>query len=243
MGGVRVKLLVLALLIFIIWDINGGIFDILFGFLGTSKTIGANSGSVYEWYFRTSLDHWSTFLGMIFALNYPMAEQYFAKAGALSLAVAGSILGTATLLWFYYFYTLPKLEYNMSHAYFSVIPLLSYIFFRNITPYVRSGVSRSLHEMGKTTLETYLIQHHIWLTSNAKTLLTIVPDYPWINFAITSVIFFVMARELYRLTMSLRGMVLPDDRSIALQNILGLGGIFCALGGVAFLLQMLNPEI
>merc|ERR1711871_926281 len=188
-------------------------------------------------------DHWSTFLGMIFALNYPMAEQYFAKAGVGSLAIAGSILGTATLLWFYFFYTLPKLEYNQTHAYFSIIPLLSYIFFRNITPYVRSGVSRSLHELGKTTLETYLLQHHIWLTSNAKTLLTIVPDYPWINFAITSVIFFVLARELYRLTMSLRGMILPDDRAIALQNILGLGGVFAALAGVAFLLHMIHPEI
>lgn len=241
--GVRIKLMVLALLIFIIWDINGGIFDILFGFLGTSRTIGANSGSVYEWYFRTSLDHWSTFLGMIFALNYPMAEQYFAKAGAGSLAFASSILGTATLLWFYFLYTLPKLEYNMSHAYFSIIPLLSYIFFRNITPYVRSGVSRSLHEIGKTTLETYLLQHHIWLTSNAKTLLTIVPDYPWINFAVVSVIFFILARELYRLTMSLRGMMLPDDRTLALRNILGLGGVFAALGGIAFLLHMIHPEL
>lgn len=241
--GIRVKLMVLALIIFIIWDINGGIFDIMFSFLGTTKTIGANSGSVYEWYFRTSLDHWSTFLGMIFALNYPMAEQYFMKAGKGSLAVAAAILGTATLLWFYFFYTLPKLEYNMSHAYFSIIPLLSYIFFRNITPYVRSGVSMSLHELGKTTLETYLLQHHIWLTSNAKTLLTIVPDYPWINFAAASVIFFISARELYRLTMSLRGMILPDDRTLALQNILGLGGVFAALGGVAFLLHMIHPEL
>jgi hypothetical protein len=57
---------------------------------------------------------------------------------------------------------------------------------------------------GKTTLETYLLQHHIWLTSNAKTLLTIVPDHPWINFALASMLFMVVSKELYRITMSLR---------------------------------------
>jgi hypothetical protein len=58
--------------------------------------------------------------------------------------------------------------------------------------------------VGKTTLETYLLQHHIWLTSNAKTLLTIVPEHPWINFAVASMLFYVVSKELYRLTMSLR---------------------------------------
>ena len=57
---------------------------------------------------------------------------------------------------------------------------------------------------GKTTLETYLLQHHIWLTSNAKTLLTIVPGHPWINFALATALFFVVSKELYRITMTLR---------------------------------------
>ena len=48
--------------------------------------------------------------------------------------------------------------YNLTHAYFAIIPLTSYIFFRNITPGVRSGVSMSFHDLGKTTLETYLLQ-------------------------------------------------------------------------------------
>jgi hypothetical protein len=30
-------------------------------------------------YFRTSLDHWSTMLGMVFALNFPMATKWLAK--------------------------------------------------------------------------------------------------------------------------------------------------------------------
>ena len=49
-----------------------------------------------------------------------------------------------------------------------------YVYFRNLTPWLRSVYMASLHNIGKTTLETYLMQHHVWLTSNAKTLVTAV---------------------------------------------------------------------
>jgi len=201
---IRIKFVVTAIVIYIIWDINGGLFDRLFAFLGTTPVIGANSGSVWEWYFRTSLDHWSAFLGMIFALNFPLSEQYFAKAKGLPLMVAAAAMGLLTIYWFVEIYSKDKLSYNLTHSYTAIIPLTSYIFFRNITPGVRSGVSMSLHELGKTTLETYLLQHHVWLTSNAKTLLNITPGYPWINFALATVLFYVLSKELYRLTMTLR---------------------------------------
>ena len=93
-------------------------------------------------------------------------------------------MGAVTIWWLTDFYMQDKLAYNLTHAYFAIIPLTSYIFFRNLTPAIRSGVSMSFHDLGKTTLETYLLQHHIWLTSNAKTLLTITPGHPWINFAL-----------------------------------------------------------
>ncbi|KAJ1434311.1 Cas1p 10 TM acyl transferase domain-containing protein, partial [Ochromonadaceae sp. CCMP2298] len=207
--GIRFKLFALGVIIYIIWDINGGLFDIVFAWLGTSSVVGAGSGSVWEYYFRTSLDHWSTFFGMIFALNYPLAEQYFHKAKGTPLILASMLMGGAAIWWLLYCYTLDKFAYNLQHSYFAIIPLTAYIFFRNLTPSIRSGVSMSLHDLGKTTLETYLLQHHIWLTSNAKTLLTIVPDHPWINFALASMLFMVVSKELYRLTMSLRGMMLP----------------------------------
>lgn len=202
--GIRIKLFILGILIYIIWDINGGIFDVLFAWLGTDKVIGAGNGSVWEYYFRTSLDHWSTYFGMIFALNFPLAEQYFVKAQGYPLLFASVLMGGVTFWWLFAYYPLEKMSYNLYHSYMAIIPLTSYIFFRNLTPSIRSGVSMSLHDLGKTTLETYLLQHHIWLTSNAKTLLTIVSDSPWINFALASLLFLVVSKELYRVTMSLR---------------------------------------
>lgn len=220
--GIRIKLFFVALLIFLIWDNNFGLFDLIFGWvLGTEKIIGANSGSLWEYYFRTSLDHWSTFLGMIFALNYPITQQYFNTASRSSLAVAGVLLFALFLWWFNSQYFLEKPAYNAHHAYFGSIPVLVYIFFRNISPYIRGHVSMSLHDLGKTTLETYLLQHHIWLTSNAKSLWTLIPNNPWVNFFIATFIFFTVSKELYRLTMSLRGMILPDNKDVALKNLIG----------------------
>ena len=182
--GIRFKLMALGIIIYIVWDVNNGLFDFLFAFLGTTPTVGAGRGSVWEYYFRTSLDHWSSFLGMIFALNFPLAEQYYNKARGWPLVFAALAMGAVTIWWLTDFYMQDKLAYNLTHAYFAIIPLTSYIFFRNLTPAIRSGVSMSFHDLGKTTLETYLLQHHIWLTSNAKTLLTITPGHPWINFAL-----------------------------------------------------------
>lgn len=202
--GARVKLFIVAIIIYLVWDTSGTVFATLFGWLNTEPTIGATSGTLWEWYFRSSLDHWSTFFGMIFALNFPLCEQYFKIASGWPMVVTAVIMSAATIWWICTIYVKEKLEYNQVHSYFAIIPLTSYIFFRNLTPFLRSGVSMSLHELGKTTLETYLLQHHVWLTSNAKTLLTIVPSHPWINFMVASVMFYFLSRELYRLTMSLR---------------------------------------
>lgn len=241
--GIRLKLMVVGVIIYIIWDINGGIFDFIFAWLGTDSVVGANRGSVWEYYFRTSLDHWSSFLGMIFALNFPLAEQYFVKAKGWPLVFAALAMGAVTIWWFFQHYMQDKMAYNLTHSYFAIIPLISYIFFRNITPTVRSGVSMSMHDLGKTTLETYLLQHHIWLTSNAKTLLTIVPGHPWINFALATILFFTVSKELYRLTMSLRGMIMPDDKAVTWTNSIGMGLVVAVSFGCAFALHSLNASL
>jgi hypothetical protein len=220
--GIRLKLIAVGVIIYLLWDVNQGLFDKVFAFLGTDSVIGAGRGSVWEWYFRTSLDHWSSFLGMIFAVNFPLAEQYFVRAQGYPLYVAAALMFALLVWWYKSIYSLEKMEYNMVHSYTAIVPLLAYIFFRNMTPTIRSYVSMSLHDLGKTTLETYLLQHHIWLSSNAKTLLTIVPEHPWVNFAVCSVLFFYASKELYRLTMCLRGMLLPDNHHQAFQNIVAI---------------------
>eukprot|EP00618_Florenciella_parvula_P036170 CAMPEP_0119507424 /NCGR_PEP_ID=MMETSP1344-20130328/27320_1 /TAXON_ID=236787 /ORGANISM="Florenciella parvula, Strain CCMP2471" /LENGTH=569 /DNA_ID=CAMNT_0007544057 /DNA_START=102 /DNA_END=1808 /DNA_ORIENTATION=+ len=226
--GIKAKLLVLGVAIFIVWDLPGLCgFKFTFGaFLPTTPVIGATGGTLWEWYFRTTLDHWSTYLGMIFALNFPMMQLWFTKVEALPPArhilvkgVAAVLLSGVGLYWTYYYLSLPKLDYNQSNPYMAFVPLLVYVYLRNMTPWLRSVYLGPLHSIGKTTLETYLMQHHIWLTSNAKTLVTIIPGYPKLNFVLASILFVVLSQELYRLTMTLRGMLMPDDKKRCVTNL------------------------
>lgn len=192
--------------------------------------MGANYGTMWEWYFRSSLDHWSTFLGMIFALNYPATVLWVKKVEALPRAnqwavkgAATSILLAATAWWARSILPLEKYDYNQKNAYFGVaIPVLTYIFVRNLTPLMRTRYLEPLHSLGKITLETYLMQHHVWLTSNAKTLLVFIPGHPKLNLVVVGCCYVLISRELYRLTMSLRGMCLPDSLAACLRNLAGI---------------------
>jgi N-acetylneuraminate 9-O-acetyltransferase len=244
--GIRWKMAILAGVITLVWDLDSGLFRLFhYPFLGEKPTMGAPSGSLWEWYFRSSLDHWSAFLGMIFALNFPITSLFFRKLEAQPLVwevMAKGVVGIALLaafwVWFRGPFQLQKQEYNQTNAYFGVIPLLTYVYFRNLTPWLRSHSMELLHQLGKTTLETYLLQHHIWLTSNAKTLLTLLPGWPKVNMAIVTVIYFLMGRKMHRLTLFLRGIVLPSDSvKKCVSNLSIMFGIIFIYYGLAFSLR------
>ncbi|KAF4690372.1 hypothetical protein FOZ60_000251 [Perkinsus olseni] len=182
----KVKLIVLGLLIYIIWDVDHSWFDAIFGLiLPSTATQGAKAGVLYEWHFRSGLDHWSAYLGMIFAYTYPstakwmeVVEKLPRKQEWLVKLTVLSVLGVLSYSWFTEIHTLSKSDYNHAHPYFFIIPLLTFIYIRNMTPWLRTHYLEPLTRMGKVTLETYLLQHHIWLTENAKKTLVLLPELP-----------------------------------------------------------------
>ena len=50
--------------------------------LGQIPRLGAKSGVLHEWHFRTGLDHYSALLGMLFALNYPTTTAWIKRVQA-----------------------------------------------------------------------------------------------------------------------------------------------------------------
>ena len=242
---VRIKLAVLGLFIYLVWDCDLGLFKIIhMPFFGETPMMGANGGAMWEWYFRSSLDHWSTYVGMIFALNFPITSLFYRKLEAMPFykhALAKGLMGAALFAAFYVWVKGPflqgKFDYNQTNAYYGLIPLTVYIYFRNLTPFFRNHSLDLLHQIGKTTLETYLMQHHIWLTSDAKSLLTLVPGWPKVNFLVVSVIYVASSRRLYQLTLFLRGMILPDNREACFRNLGGMVSVVASFCGLAFLLK------
>ncbi len=243
--GLRLKLGVLALVIFAVWDVDLGLFRLMhFPILGTKPQLGANNGALWEWYFRSSLDHWSTFLGMVFAANYPITSLFYRKLEALPSrqcwlckGLIAAALIAVTTVWVLGPFSQEKFVYNATNAYFGFIPLVTYIFLRNLTPSLRGHSLHLLHEIGKSTLETYLMQHHIWLTSNAKSLLVLIPGWPKVNMLIVTIIYFVISRRLYKLTLYLRAMLLPNDKKKCIRSMVCLVIIVVAFYLLAFFLD------
>ena len=241
----RTKLAILAVVIYLIWDCDLGLFKVIhYPFFGETPILGATAGTMWEWYFRSSLDHWSTFLGMTFALNFPITSLFFRKLESLPFhrhvlakGLMGIVLLGVFLLWVTGPFMQGKFDYNQTNSYYGFIPLITYIYFRNLTPFLRNHSLDLLHQIGKTTLETYLMQHHIWLTSDAKSLLTLIPGWPKVNFLVVSVLYVTLSRRLYQLTLFLRGMVLPNNLNACIKNLAGMASIIASFCGLAYILE------
>jgi hypothetical protein len=157
------KLAILAAAIYALWDAVPATFDALFGFL--FPLLGINPTWVYEWHFRTYLDHFSAVLGMCFAFKFPNYVQWVKDVEALPYgtqlllkSLVWLFLAAALIAWGVLVFSKSKYEYNSYHPYFMIVPILFTIFTRNLTPWLRTHSFGLLSEMGKITLETYLLQ-------------------------------------------------------------------------------------
>jgi len=246
---IRVKLMIVGVLLFIVWE-SSTIFNIVFSFIPNEPHPGAAVGQYgvqYEWHFRSGLDHYSTFFGMIFACNFPQSTLWIRKVEQLPASqewlikgTVGAFLMIATFWWASEIFPLPKLEFNSWNPYTFMIPLLSYLFFRNLSPWLRKVHLGILANIGKYTLETYLMQHHVWLTSNAKTVLVFVPGFPKINLLLVTCLYFAYARRIFRVTMTTRALLIPDDPSYSAYLLAMFAGSVGIAGIIAWILQALG---
>ena len=246
---IRCKLGLLGLIIFVVWDNsnnnNFGVFQGMqhFLILSDEPIAGAPYGTMWEWYFRSFLDHWSALLGMVFALNLPVMSLFFRKLEARSFGrqwigkfsvLAGMLY--AFISWVNGPFMMAKEEYNTTNPYFGFVPLLLYVYIRNLTPTLRSHSMSLLKEIGQTTLETYAMQHHVWLTSNSKTLLVFLPKYPRLNMILVTLSFVFISRRVYKLTIVLRNILLPNDRQTCIRSMSAMAVVVSGFYFTAFVL-------
>merc|ERR1719247_3662407 len=173
-------------------------------------------GMAWEWYFRTFLDHWSSLFGMVFGFLLSGYSEWLKRVDGLedafkTQAAAMVIPGAISLVWAWTELGKEKFEYNALHPFLTPIPILGWIFFRNLTLSCRQRYLGLLAEAGKITLETYLLQHHLWMTSSAKSLLVFLPGWPLANYLAVSAVYVALAWRLQHATMELREVFLPNE--------------------------------
>ncbi|THH11752.1 hypothetical protein EW146_g7941 [Bondarzewia mesenterica] len=151
--------------------------------------------SAKEWSFRVGLDLWIVYFGMFSALAFMKIREHRLTDHPRWPVVAKVAIGTAGLvmLWFFAFELAQpnKFAYNAWHPYISFLPIVAFVVLRNANPVLRSASSRAFAFIGTCSLETFVIQYHIWLAADTKGILIVIPWTRWrsLNMVITAVMF------------------------------------------------------
>jgi N-acetylneuraminate 9-O-acetyltransferase len=171
--GLRLKLVVLAVIVYLVWDVD---VRRLWSMGSSTPSAAAVASDKLSLWWLSSSYHWSAYWGMLFALHWPVTCWWFrtveaqplwlhvgAKA-AVGLALCAGAAGCGGHV----------LRYPTTQAYYGIVPILAYVYGRNLTPWLRRHTLQLWHRLGQITLETYLLHHHVWLSSNGQTLLTLI---------------------------------------------------------------------
>ena len=175
----------------------------IFSVLGGIFNIG---WSAKESSFRLRLDYWIIYFGMLTAVAFMKVRDNRLTDHPLwprivKVSIGGSVIG---ILWFFAFELMQpsKFTYNHWHPYVSWVPIISFVILRNANATLRSASSRMFGFIGRCSLETFIIQYHLWMAADTKGLLIVIPWTRWriSNMIITTMIFVWLSNQVAQAT-------------------------------------------
>jgi 10 TM Acyl Transferase domain found in Cas1p len=124
-----------------------------------------------EWRFRVNLDIFIVYAGMLTAIAYGKSREVRLTSHPKWTWIHRSSLtlsGVGLIWWFFFELTRKdKFAYNSWHPFVSVIPVVAFVLLRNATPVLRANSSWLYAFVGTCSLETFILQYHMWLAAGA----------------------------------------------------------------------------
>lgn len=175
--------------------------------------------SAREWTFRVSLDQYIVYCGMFAALAaIKIRDNHLTEHPVWHIFIRASTgMSAIVLVWFMGFeLSQNKFAYNAWHPYISFLPILAFVTLRNASPLLRSCSSRIFVFIGKCSLETFIIQYHLWLAADTKGILLLIPGIKWraLNFVLSTTIFIYVSHQVAWATGEITGWICGEENTL-----------------------------
>ena len=180
------------------WILNE-IFSILGGICNISWSARESS-------FRLKLDYWIIYFGMLAAIAFMKIRDHRLTDHPLWPTIVKASIGCSVIAlhWFFAFelFQPSKFTYNHWHPYISWIPIIAFVILRNANATLRSASSQMFGFIGRCSLETFIIQYHLWMAADTKGLLIVIPWTRWrmANMVVTTTIFVWLSNQVAQAT-------------------------------------------
>jgi hypothetical protein len=134
-----------------------------------------------EIHFRFQADKYSAWIGILCGALMKKASEYMSWAYGLehrsNVAWTQRAVGVG-LIAFWYFgfgYMSDKYDYNPVHPYVFILALVGWLMVRNSSKYMTECHSTFLEFLGRNTLETYVLQFHLFMNHKVQNIPIVIP--------------------------------------------------------------------
>ncbi|KAM6536385.1 hypothetical protein FALCPG4_002392 [Fusarium falciforme] len=123
---------------------------------------------LHEWEFRFSLDSFIVYVGMLAGLAHRRIERNSTWFTNYRNAIAPSLAILLICVVLCLIFCDEKRKYTTVHPYLSFLPVLAFVVLRNATSRLRNMYSTAAAWLGRCSLETFILQYHIYLAGDTK---------------------------------------------------------------------------